>query len=81
MSRFSMCFSGRGFGVFGINGGGGKGEGVRLERVVIVERRIGGWSSLEAGVEARALVGDDAASRVEGLWGRCVLAGYYYFSR
>lgn len=24
-----------------------------------------------------ALVGDDAASRVEGLWGRCVLAGYF----
>lgn len=34
----------------------------------------------EADVEARALVGDDAASRVEGLWGRCVLAGYWQFS-
>lgn len=44
-----------------------------------MERAIGGLELWKADVEARALVGDDAASRVEGLWGRCVLAGYCEF--
>lgn len=48
----------------------------RKEAVVIVEKRIERLELWKADVEARALVGDDAASRVEGLWGRCVLAGY-----
>jgi hypothetical protein len=48
----------------------------RKEAFVIVGRSDWRLELWKADVEARALVGDDAASRVEGLWRRCMLAGY-----